>query len=319
MGLFDRTPISPTFDARNIANALDDGEIDSCRGLADVVSFKAEERLNPNNLDVADVANSSNGFYGILCSTSAERNFLLSLMTANAVKTFHKKEGRSPVVGELGLGSGINAVAALLVDDDARVIGYEIDPVTISFAESIIELYGMTGKVEIRRQSFLEPGLDGTKLDVVVNENYSTILTREPIFEAANAIHPYTHDGTLFVPHSLDVFVEGPFNVDGGNTIYLGKADLSRENESPVVLTRDLEAGEVTSINPTIKMRYHLIDFRGEKILKPDIPYLELASGPILLTTDGADPNGRQRLTVSFYLDGVQRKEVPLGIRAEIT
>lgn len=303
-------------DAAKVANALDNREIASCRELADLVSSRAEKYLGSLEAAEVDAFHS----YGILCATSPERNFLIALLTANAVKTAREKLRRPANVAELGMGSGINCIAALLADGYANVIGYEIDPATIAFAEAIIKDYGMAGRVDIRRQSFLEPNLNGTRLDVVVNENFSTTLTMEPLFEAANAILPHTHNGTLFVPHSIDIFAEGPFNLDSGRIVYLGRVNLSLENKPPIVLARELEHGQADpDYSPLIKMRYHLIDFRGEKILKSDIPYLELTSQYLLLRgSTHMDPSRMHRLEVSLYFNGSQAKE-PLGIKCEIS
>ncbi len=64
---------------------------------------------------------------GIEVAKSTERNYLMALLTANAIKYQEKKGIKKPIIAELGMGTGINAFAAFLINKNAYYIGIEID------------------------------------------------------------------------------------------------------------------------------------------------------------------------------------------------
>jgi hypothetical protein len=315
MDTFEKIEIPRNFDSSKISNYLTESEKNALKDLADYVSTNAVEFLNKFFMD--DTNNNNADIYGLQCATSAHRNYIFALMTANAVKKFRDQFDYSPTVAELGLGSGLNAFAAFIVDKNARVVGYETDITTIDFAKKLKQEFDILGNLEIRNQSFLDPEMENPRLDIIVNENLSPSLASEPLFEAVNAIFPYTHKNTIWVPNSLDIFAEGPFNLNSGRTAYLGLLELSKPNNYPISLSKDFEPGVIDTRYPMVKLKYNIKDFEGNPIVTSDVPFLETRSQDIGFNALKLDPYAELRITM--ILD-IGRKDViksPLGLSFE--
>ena len=302
--------------------------------LGDMCSFESiaselteSEKVELFNLSVV-VASQADRYYralrlspssslGISCAKSSyERNYIVSLMTANAVKAFKKREGRDPVVVELGMGSGLNCVAALLVNEGSRVIGFEIDKKTADFAENLLRQYGVSDRVEVRLEDFLQANMDGITADIVVNENIGPDLVYEPLIPAANKIRPYTHEGTLFVPGGVDIYLEGPFGEGFEKSkVYMRRVLFSEQAPNPIVLRHVLRPGKIPSGHFVFGYGLEILDYKGEKVIsKQGLPqgyirHLSLVPEPRRVETTGIDPNSSYLLEMA--LDYEARQVVP--------
>jgi predicted RNA methylase len=315
MVAFEKIEIPRNFDSSKISNFLTESEKNAIKDLADYVSTNAVEFLNDFFMD--DTNNNDGDMYGLQCATSAHRNYIFALMTANAVKKFRNQFDYSPTVAELGLGSGLNAFAAFIADKNARVVGYETDINTIYFAKKLKPEFDIMGNLEIRNQSFLDPGMENPRLDIIVNENLSPSLAGEPLFEAANAIFPFTHENTIWVPNSLDIFAEGPFNLNSGRIAYLGLLELSKSNNYPISLSKDFQPGEIDTRYPMVKLKYNIKDFEGNPIVTSDVPFLETKSKVIRFDALELDPYAELRFTMKLDIGRKDVTKSPLGLSFE--
>lgn len=202
--------------------------------IASELSAAEREVLRKLSLDTAIEASLCNSVgmpLGVCVAGSPYRNFLMTLLTGNAVKAFYKKNGKHPVLMDLGCGSGINLIAALLIDPDAQVSGIDIDPLALSFANRLIAKNCLSGRIKLVLGDFCDSYLSDKPIDIVVNENLASKLSSEPLIEAANAAAAYTHHGTLHVPAALDVYIVDKSMADLVNTrFYCGRIDLTKTN-----------------------------------------------------------------------------------------
>ncbi|HLC65145.1 MAG TPA: methyltransferase domain-containing protein [Candidatus Nanoarchaeia archaeon] len=236
---------------------------------------------------------------GIVVASSYERNLLLSILTANAVVESKKILGRGPVVLELGMGSGINCVAALLADEKAEVIGIEKDEETIKFAEQLFKRYGVKDRIKIVHGDFLATDI-GKSVDIVVNENLSTDLINEPLFPACNAALPYAHSKTLFVPGGVEIYASGFWN---GSDVNLSQISFSNPPRSPIALKFEFQSnGEGVKC---IEFPTRLLDYKGDIALKGPISKLNFAPMTVHLSQEIA-PNSKYHF--SLYLDYLSPK-----------
>lgn len=215
----------------------------------DLASMIAE---TASNTDIPVRCNDSIDRYQLIpavgpdCAKSLPRNYFMALMTANAVKAYNKDNLKSPTIVEMGLGSGLNAIAALLADPNAKVIGYEYDAEAIKFLENLDIPRYIKDRIEIRNESFLKADMTDIKADIVINENIEPSLSREPLFQAANKILPHTHEKTLFVPGGLQFYFLF-FNDQGEkvrlNTTYV---DFKKEIDCPIMMEYTIDEGQDT-------------------------------------------------------------------------
>jgi len=244
---------------------------------------------------------------GPACTLSFERNYLISSMVANAVKYFRRTTGISPLVVELGSGSGLNAVAVCYADSGARYVGYEECNVNVEFARARLKHYGLEDRAEIREKNFLIDNLDISDIDIVINENLNPDFVSEPQFRAANLILPYTHRNTLFVPGGLDFYLMGPFGKDYKE----GRADVNKVRfskgvPSPLVLTHTFEPWDIPLDDFTIQYSCDIVDFNGNTVLRGrskhqrEISYFCLTAKPELVKVGENDPSLAYELMVTL-------------------
>ena len=296
----------------SIASKLTESEKVELFDLSVVVASQADRYYRALRL--------SPSIIGISCARSSyERNYIISLMTANAVKAFKKREGRDPVVVELGMGSGLNCVAALLANEGSRVIGFEIDKEAADFAMNLFRQYGVSDRVEVRLEDFLQANMGGITADIVVNENIGPDLVYEPLIPAANKIRPYTHEGTLFVPGGVDIYLEGPFGEGFEKSkVYMGRVLFSEQTPNPIVLRHVLRPGKIPSGHFVFGYGLEILDYKGEKVIskqglpKGYIRHLSLVPQPRRVETTGIDPNSSYLLEMA--LDYEERRVIPSTI-----
>ncbi len=206
---------------------------------------------------------------GLRCATDRVRNYLLGLMTANAVRYAKQISGREVLMAELGMGAGITVQSALAVEPDTRILAYEQDAYTIEFAESLLRSKGLLDKVKIIQGDFLKETFP-TNIDVVVNENIGPDLISEPQFQASARIIPYTHEKTLFVPGGADVYLVAENNRSRKNGILLGRVDFSRAYRSPIKLEAQIPERMLDDFGkyfPYCFMLSDLLDCNGRRFL----------------------------------------------------
>jgi len=244
---------------------------------------------------------------GPACALSFERNYLMTLMVANAVKHFRRTMGRSPLVGELGSGTGLNAVAVCYADSGARYVGYEKCDVNVEFARARLKYYGLGDRAEIREKNFLLDDLDISNIDIVINENLNPDFINEPQFRAANLVLPYTHKDTLFVPGGLDFYFRGHFGEDfREERVDVNKVRFSKGIPSPLVLTYTFDPWDLPIDDFNIQYSCDIVDFNGNTVLRKrskhqrEIQYFSLTPKPELVKVDGTDPSLAYELMVTL-------------------
>lgn len=277
----------------------------------------------------SDIGNS----IGLTCASvsAMERSYMFSLMTADSVIQARKKHDGPVTMVELGMGSGINCIAALLAEPDTRIIAYENNDPAINFAKILFDLYGVSARVEIRHEDFLKTNMKGITADVVVNENIDSMLIGGPQLEASQAIFPHTHRGTLFVPGGFDVYVSGN-GLRDGKPIYFGRIDLSSKFDSPLVLSQDFGPGELPKGHVSVDCLTALLNPRMEDVLRANTSNLE----QLLLSTlshiyfSGIDSNADNTVHIVFEFPSpypkifperrfyVRRKGEPLLEKSEV-
>jgi SAM-dependent methyltransferase len=309
------TSLSAISDLERIASNLTPEERLACASLAVDISHEANVFCKEYFSRIGHRFGASDP-YGIECATSPERNYLFAILTANATKESRKILGRRPTVVDLGMGSGLNCLAALFVDPHADVVGVEQNSQSVAFAEKMFAQYGFSGNVDVLPGDFTKTKLKGLNFDVVVNENFDPTLVNEPQFLAMNAVLPATHPQTIFVPAGIDVFAEG-FGLHPKYPFF-GSIELNQKEQSPIVLSHTFKPGELHSRSQLIRTIAQLRDFQGAHAVKlserREIDYLLLRS-PILVVSElmNLNPSVSQDMELELYFDpsidkGVHRR-----------
>lgn len=173
---------------------------------------------------------------GLQVAHFGSRNLLFAKATGSAVKEAEAIIGQPAEVVEVGLGTGINAVAALLAGAGI-VYGYEKDEEAIDFARGLAAHYGVLDKLVIVEGDYLSADLSGIRADVIVNENLSQFMRYEPQLAAANKFLQASHEYTRYVPLKVEfeLLSEG---FDGPQ--YLGAMEFDRYFEDVFTLSRQI-------------------------------------------------------------------------------
>ncbi len=242
---------------------------------------------------------------GTECALSEMRNYMMAVLTANAVIEARNRLERAVTVAELGVGSGLNAVAAFLADPDTKYIGWEKDAASIDFANRLLQSYGFDGKAVINKRNFLHADYSGIDADVVINENLSPMLLEEPQLEASQAILLSTHDKTVFVPGGVDVYLR--LGYGEGQTLYFGRIDFGKRYESPIILAAEIDSNRQNPWREKADCILDLLNFDFKPIStdRCDVPMEGLyLRNPIKVSTpechDEWLPHGRYTLILRF-------------------
>jgi SAM-dependent methyltransferase len=217
---------------------------------------------------------------GMTVAESKDRNFLFTYMTANAVLE-QKKMGNQSRVVELGAGTGLNCLAALIAGADS-VLGIEKDEKTFDYATKLRKTFpDLMGKYNLVRGDFLKYDFSENKFDVVVNENLSFCLCSEPQLAAAIAVSKNIEDTTILVPDKIQFKVK---NGEQSGELKPIKFDGKYGNS--------LERSVFTEIGPhnlTLKLGVEakLLDYNGKTVVDygQHIPKLPLGKLDIVYYT----------------------------------
>jgi len=232
-----------------IASSLTQDEKKLCFEVANDVSERASDH----------VANSQSHPMAVVCALSVARNYLFGLAVGNAVKN----SGDEPLVLEMGVGTGVNLLTALKLNPRAYGIGIDKNKDVLEFADEMLKDEGVRDRAHLRKGNYLDMKLSHKPVDVVVNENLCFTLAREPLFQAVNAAMKYSHDGTLFVPAGLDLYVADSKNITEASSVeYFGAVPLDTKTKSPILLEKRVECDTETPF-----LFANLVDFNGNTIL----------------------------------------------------
>ena len=215
---------------------------------------------------------------GVEVSQGIVRNYLFCLLTANAVKHVNKK-GMHPTILEMGMGSGLNAVAALTMDPQARYIGVELNDVCIRFASREFIKRGFAKQVEIIKGSYQYIRLK-KKADIIINENLGPHLVEEPQMLAARAALRFAKKDALFVPSGARLYA-----LLNGKRKDIRKINFRRVPPSSISFSMRL------SRRTEFRPGYDIVDFQGNAIMQKNpnnfIPHLPLIGEPMTLQQKG--------------------------------
>jgi predicted RNA methylase len=220
--------------------------------------------------------NAGNRVLGVNVAQSIVRNYLMSLLTGNAVKYSQKIGLKNPVVIEMGMGSGLNGVAALTINKNSYYLGVDNEDLCIDFACRMFTKYKLENNVEIIKGDYSNVKFD-RKADLVINENFGPNLVEEAAVIASNAVLPYTHNNTICVPGAVNIF--GIFN--NRRTDFV-KIKFNEKIPLNISFSKILPTNKSISFQPGCD----LYDFQGkiavsQKSSEDYISYLPLIGEPI--------------------------------------
>ena len=221
---------------------------------------------------------------GLSCASplGMPRSYLLSLMTAAATRNTRHRISRPLTIVELGAGSGINAISALIASPDSKVIAYENNKKAAGFMRRVSEIYRVEDSLEIHEEDFLTADFSPHSADVVINENLNVLLLQEPQLQVGQRILPYTHRDTAFVPRGVYLTLSD-FRTGTGNYVpkkrIMGEIDF-RERQETIELSLDLAQEDLVSEELRFEAVMTLLDSEGVKhpFSKRKIPLLDLDS-----------------------------------------
>lgn len=294
-------------DLDSLASELDNKERDSMFKLSTEVSARSWKWVKENRREAL----------GLKCALCYHRNYVMALMTANAVKYYKNTTGKSPKVLEMGAGSALLCLAAKLTDPDAAVVGIENSDIMLEFAKKNLFEHGLVRDVMIINEDFLDYHPDSC-VDVVINENISGDLVNEPLFPAVNAIRQYTHGRTIFVPGGVNIYFEGQIGEKGKHKrVYVAKVDFSRGFPDKIILRHSLEKDADLPLHTLLDLSFDLLDFKGDTVLSKrnatdlDITTLELRGLPLYV--DVRRIQSGQEYELKVVLDYNQGRRLPIG------
>lgn len=216
------------------------------------------------------------------------RTFGFSLASAQGAIQASKRGVKAPIIVELGSGTGVNGIAALIANPTATYVGYELSTQSCSFSRKLIASYGLNDRAKIIQANFLDSDFRQIpRADVVINENIHQMLYIEPQIAAANKILPKTHTATVFVPHKIAVTVTHWDTSAMKKTHFnIGDILLNRRHRG-TILTRATLSAEQLPHEASIYCSTLPADYQGNLMFNPDedIGQLPMSSSVFRNTT----------------------------------
>lgn len=163
---------------------------------------------------------------------------VMTLLAVDAVlESRRRNPGKRLTILELGSGTGILTIAALLADPNATAIAVESCSSSVAMMRDALNDYGLSKHVEIINTNYAALKLD-RKVDVVISENMNVLFHNEDQFESMLIAKRCAHEKTVFAPAGFDIFLG-----EKEQAVHIGKITADSITEADTIFSHSLSPG----------------------------------------------------------------------------